>query len=135
MCRDAEIDRPAAAVDNRRGTDNGGPCGTRDVNRLARGFAGGKHILDDEDAFAGCQAEATPQRQGLRVRSLRKHCPHAETSCHFVADDQPAERWRQHDDRSQGFDVNGNGEPKRGRVGRVLQDKRRLQIAGAVEPR
>ena len=97
--RHAEVDRAAAAIDDRGRADHFGTRLARDVDRLARRLAGREHVLDDEHAIARREGESAPQPQRCSARSLREDRAHAERARHLVADDETAERRRQHDRR------------------------------------
>ena len=80
------------------------------------------------------QREAAAQRQRA-VLPLGEQRAHAERARDFLADDDAAERRRQHDRRLQMPRALGERAPERvGELG-ILQHQRALQVAVAVQPR
>src|SRR5262245_16538950 len=70
--RYAEVNRSAAAINDRRGPDHHSPALPGDLHGLAGGTACRENILDDEHAFARVDREAAPQLERTRRRPLSK---------------------------------------------------------------
>src|SRR5262249_56776370 len=66
------------------------------VDDLAGGFPRREDILDDGDRIARLDAEAAAESEDA-VLSLREEKGRAEGARDLVADDEPAESWRDHD--------------------------------------
>ena len=103
-----------------------------DADGFARGAAGGPHIFDDQNAFAGLQFEAAAQSHLTGAIAFDEERADAESAGDFVADNQAAERGR--DDARHGviFEAFGEGAAKLFGVLRVLQNERALDVGGAV---
>ena len=74
--RHAEVDGPAAAIDDGRGADDLGAGLAGHVDRLARRFAGREHILDHEHAVGGAartRGAASAQSRRSAQRRSRGH--------------------------------------------------------------
>ena len=117
----------AAAIDDGGGADDGRAGSAGHSHRLACGASGRHDIFYDQDPFTGVQGEATAQRQHT-VLTFRKD--RADTQCprHFVADDDAAERGRQHDRGLKLPNLGSQGRSAGFGLPRVLQDKGTLQV-------
>ena len=133
MERHIEPRRAAATIDNRRGADDLRSRRLRDLHGLSRGAARREHVLDDEHAIPLAEREPTTQHERAVV-AFGENGAHAERTADFVADDDTAERGRQNHRRLQIARAVADGTPQRFRVRRMLQHKRALQIAWAVQP-
>ena len=91
----------AAAIDDRRGADDLRARRPGHLHRLARRAAGRQHVLDDEHAIAVREHEAAAQRERA-VLPLGEDRADAERAADFLADDDAAERRREHDRRAAG---------------------------------
>src|SRR5262245_13639527 len=86
------LGREAAVHDRTCGEDAAARRGHR-VDDLAGGFPRREDILDDGDRIARLDAEAAAESEDA-VLSLREEKGRAEGARDLVADDEPAESWR-----------------------------------------
>ena len=132
MVRHVERLLAAAAIDDRRRSHDLRTRSARDIDGFARRPARRHHVLDHEDALAGREREPAAQRQRA-VLPFGEDGAHPQRASDLLADDNPAEGWRQHGlDAETPYTV-GDGSAAQFRVTRVLEDERTLQVPGAVE--
>src|SRR5580658_494342 len=129
---DVEFEASAAAVNDGSGRDGQGAFLFYDADGFARGAAGGPHVFDHQNAFAGLQLEATAQSHLAGAITFNEKRADAESAGDFVADNQAAERGG--DDAGHGVILETLGEGAAELFGmlRMLQDERALDVRGAV---
>src|SRR5271154_3318936 len=129
---DVEFQASAAAVNDSAGCDSQAAFLFHDSDGFARGAAGGPHVFNDQNAFARLQLEAAAQRHLAGAIAFYEKRTNAKRASDFVADDQAAERGR--DDAGDGviLEALGEGAAELFCVLRMLQDKRALDVRGAV---
>jgi hypothetical protein len=132
--RDVDVLPAAAAVDNRACTDDVRARGTCGFDRLARGSAGRDDIFDDDDPLTRLDGESAPQRHHA-VLPLGEHRAHPERAADFLADDNAADRRREHGLYSAIAKPVGECGAERLGFARMLKDQRALHVTGAVSAR
>ena len=135
MERHAEVRRAAAAIDDRgRAPTTVAPAAraTSIVSRVEPPVVTTSSTTST--LSSGLKREATPQRQPA-VLPLGEDRAHAERARHLVADDDAAERRREHDRRAVALERGAERFTERRRVARVLEHERALQVPGAVQTR
>ena len=109
------------------------PAPVGDVGRLARRSAGRNHVLDDQHAVRRRQREPAPEHE-TPVLPLGEERTDAERARRLLADDDAAERGREHGRRLQvARPLGDTGAERFGELGE-LEHQRALEIAIAVQP-
>jgi hypothetical protein len=131
---DIELEASAAAVNDGAGGYRQGAFLFYYADGFARGAAGGPHIFDHQNAFAGLQFEAAAQGHLAGAVAFDEKRADAESARDFVSNNQATERGR--DDAGDGMilETFGEGAAQLFGVLRMLQDQRALDVSGAVAP-
>ena len=129
---DVELEASAAAINDGAGGDGQGAFLFYDADGFARGAAGGPHVFDDQDAFAGLQLEAATQSHLAGAITFDEKRADTEGARDFMADNYAAKRGR--DDAGNRVILEEFGESAAELFGvlRMLQHERALDVGGAV---
>ena len=134
LASNANLDRSAASINNRRCADDKTASVIDCVDRLASRTTGRYNILNYEHSFTGLKAETSPESHHTRFafgkQSARSKCPRS-----FVCDDYSADRWGYNSRQLFALEAGTDRSTDPLRVTRVLKNKRALQISRAVQSR
>jgi hypothetical protein len=130
--RDVEFNSATAAVNQRSRSHGEAAFLFDDADRFARRAAGRPDVLDNEDALAGVQLEATAKRHLAGTVAFDEQCANAQRSRDFVSDDD-ATQGRRYDARDGVIVKNPGQSATQGfSMLRELEHQRALDIRGAV---
>ena len=136
MPGDAEINRPAAAVDKRTGTSHYAIERGDYIHDFAGGASGSDDIFDDEGTLAWCDMKASSQRH-LAILPLGEQRADTQGASNLVGDDHASESRRNDEvDFTDGVirgKVRGESLAELFGNGRILQDQGALQVTRAVK--
>lgn len=124
--RDAYVGSSAGTVNDGSRADDSRARRAESVNRLTRRAARRYHVFDDEDAFSGAHAEATPERHLSRRVAFRPERTRAECARGFVADNDAPDGRSSHRFDALLLEVRGDGFTEGLRFRRILKHQRTL---------
>jgi hypothetical protein len=129
---DVEFNSATAAINQGTGSDREAAFLFDDADRFARRAAGRPDVLDDEDALAGVQLEATTKRHLAGTVAFDEQCANAQSARDFVSDDDATQSGRY--DARDGVIVKNPGQSAAQGFGmlRKLEHQRALDVCGAV---
>lgn len=127
---------PTAIDDGARGNDDNTEA-REDFEHFTRTSSGGNDILDDDGAVAGLKGKSAPEHHAASVRiALRKEERHAESTSHFVSNDESTDCRSDDCVHFIGTDVPQSPrqlQPEMLREPGMLENQSGLQVLGAVE--
>jgi len=129
---DIQFEAAAAAIDEGACGDGQGAFLLDYADGFARRAAGGPDIFDYQDALAGLEFEAAAQGHLAGAVAFDEERANAEGARHFVADDDAAQRRRNHTCDREIAEKLGEGSAERVGVLRMREDERALDVGGAV---